>query len=223
MGGVSVNVVLVVTPEEVGRRLSIKQPMSEDARWIIEQALVDAQSDLEAYLGVPIVPRAFTQTGVLPQQGGWPLDHGPVVSVTSYTAEIDPIQGGETGRYTVVYTAGLDAANDPDMRPIIRYVRTHAFYSPEVQAMYRQVAPELARTEEQVTVEGQSVRYNRTFATTDAPGSGAPGTLPLMSTCDKWRRAGRGVYQRPTVPGSALPWPYDWPYGLPPYDRWWLY
>lgn len=204
--------VLIVSASDVARQLGLPQPLSEDDQWSLERAIGDAQSDLEAYLGRAATPQTFTETGLIAYPGGWRLKHAPVLSVVSATAETDT-SGRPTGLYTVEYVAGLDGVTDPELEPLRRFVRAHAIYSPEIQIMFRQVAPERARLVEQVAVEGQSVTYVDSYAAPGAPGSGSPGALPTLASCDRWRIAGRRVFQRPTPFFETWPWAYrDWPW-----------
>ncbi len=203
-------VALIVPVTDVARQLGLPQPLGEDDRWLIERAIGDAQSDLEAYLGRAATPQTYTETGLIEYTNGWRLQNAPVLSVTSATPENDT-SGQPTGLYTVVYVAGLDGAADPELEPLRRFVRTHAIYSTDVQALFRRVAPERARLVEQSSVEGQSVTYADTYAVTGEPGSGSPGALPTLASCDRWRIAGRRVFQRPTPYVEPWPWEYhDW-------------
>jgi hypothetical protein len=181
--------------------------LDEDDRWTLEQALLDAQADLEAYLGRPITPRAYTETGLIrhlsPDE--WELSNYPLVAVTDVAAEMD--EDGPTGFYTVEYTAGLDGANDPDLVPLRRFVRAHAMYSTDVRALYRRLSPEASRMVTAMSVEGQSVTYSDTYAASGQPG--APGTLPTLASCDRWRLSGRRVFQRRT-PRFRNVWDYWW-------------
>lgn len=215
-------VALVVTTDELARRLGIQQPLDTDDRWALERAIGDAQADLEAYLGRAITPRTYTETGLVEHSDGWHLANFPVVSVTSVTAEVDAA-AQPTGRFTVEYVAGLDGANDPALEPIRRYVRAHAMFAPETQVMLQRIDPGLTRVVQSASVEGQSVTYATAYAAgAGAPGSGAPGALPTLKSCERWRLAGREVFQRPTPYGAYEPWPYDWPIGVPSdYRPWW--
>lgn len=205
---------LVVQPEQVARRPGLPQPLDERDRWMIEQAIVDAQSDLEAYLGRPITAQTYTETGMLPLSGGYNLTHWPVIAITSTTAETDPDSGAPTGYYTVVYTAGLDGVADPELEPLRRFVRTHALYSETVQTILRRVAPESARKVASLGVEGQNVTYADVYAVADnAAELGLPGALPTFKSCDRWRLAGRRVRQAATRANG--PWPYEGRWG------WW--
>lgn len=198
---------LVVQPELIARRLGLPQPLDERDRWIIEQAIIDAQADLEAYLGRPITAQQYTQTGMLPVGGDYNLTHWPVIAIISTTAETGP-DGRPTGLFTVVYTAGLDGVNDPELEPIRRFVRAHALYSDGVQALFRRLAPDQARKVTSLGVEGQNVTYADTYAVAaDAAQVGLPGALPTFKSVDRWRLAGRRVHQPPTRTTEL------WPYG----------
>ena len=200
--------VLIVTPEEVARRLGVPQPLDEHDRWLIESAIADAQSDLEAYLGRPVTAQTYTQTGMLPVNGQYRLCRWPVIAITSTTAETDPVTGAPTGLFTVVYTWGLDGVADPELEPLRRFVRAHALYSDTVQALFRRLSPEQARKVTALGVEGQNVTYADTYAVeANAAELGLPGALPTFKSVDRWRLAGRRVHQGPTQMNE--PWPYE--------------
>lgn len=201
---------LIVPVTDVARRLGLTLPLDDDDAWLIEQALIDAQSDLEAYLGRPVTPQTFTETGLIrfPEPDPWQLANYPVVAITTVTPETH-LDGQPTGRFTVTYVAGLDGADDPELEPLRRFVRTHAIYSPDIRALYRRLAPEQARQVASLSVEGQAVTYTDTFAASGQPG--APGTLPTLASCDRWRIAGRRVFQRRT-PRWRDDWYREWPY-----------
>lgn len=202
-----VRVTLVVKVEEVARRLGLPQPLEESDRWLVEQAIVDAQSDLEAYLGRPVSKAEHTQRHLLRYCNGFQLKHFPVYEIVSETEELDGASQ-PTGYWTVVYVAGLDGVADPELEPIRRFIRTHAMYSPLVQALFRRLRPEQARKVASLGVEGQSVTYGDTFATeAQASELGLPGGLPSMKSCDRWRIAGRMVHMAPTQ--MTEPWPYE--------------
>ncbi|MFF4777538.1 hypothetical protein ACFY05_32245 [Microtetraspora fusca] len=201
---------LVVSAAEVARRLRLPQPLPGADLCLVEQALLDAQADVEAYLGRPITPRTYTQTGVAsPADGRFRLDHEPVLSILSVTPETHPVDGYPTGRYTVVYTAGLDAVTDPDLAPIRRLVRDLAIHSPVVQSLFRRLLPDEARRVTSLSVEGQSVTYADTYPTAPASsGERFPGSPLPFSSVDRWRLAGRRVRQFATR--ATEPWPYEW-------------
>lgn len=207
---------LVVTVQEVARRLGLPQPLEESDRWLLEQAIGDAQADLEAYLGRPITEQTYTETGMLPVNGQYVLTHWPVIAITSTTAETDPGTGAPTGLYTVVYTAGLDGVADSELEPLRRFVRTHALYSETIQGVLRRLAPESARRVASLGVEGQNVTYADVYQVAgNAAELGLPGALPTFKSCDRWRLAGRRVVQPQTR--ATAPWPYETTYD----SGWW--
>lgn len=200
---------LIVTVEEVARRLGLPQPLDEPDRWLIEQALADAQADLEAYLGRPVTPVTHTERVFPPPWGPLPLREHPVIEVLSQTPEVDG-GGTPTGWLVVVYVAGLDGADDPELAPLRRFVRTHAMYSAEVRALWRRLVPDAARTVTSVSVEGQGITFADTHqVASDASEKGLPGGLPTLTSCDRWRVARRRVAQSPTR--VCAPWPFEDP------------
>lgn len=203
-------VTLVVKVEEVARRLGLPQPLDESDRWLIEQALTDAQSDLEAFLGRPVYKATYTEKHLLKFYDGYHLEQFPVWSITTETAETYS-NGQTTGYFTVTYVAGLDGEVDRELEPIRRFVRTHALYSQTVQALFRRLSPGEARKVQSLNVEGQSVTYVDAFATeAQASALGLPGGLPSMKSCERWRVAGRRVHQSRTQ--LTAPWPFEDPY-----------
>jgi hypothetical protein len=207
---------LVVQPEQIARRLGLPQPLDERDRWLIEQAITDAQADLEAYLGRPITAQTYTETGMLPVNGQYVLTYWPVIAITSTTAETDSDTGAPTGLYTVVYTAGLDGVTDPELEPLRRFVRTHTLYSETVQGVLRRLMPESARKVASLGVEGQNVTYADVYTVAgNATELGLPGALPTFKSCDRWRLAGRRVVQPLTR--AAESWPYETTYN----SGWW--
>lgn len=200
---------LIVATADVGTRAGLPVPLNDQDQALITAAIVEAQVDLEAYLGRPVTPREFTQTGCIPYLNGWDLAEDPVLQVISSVSETGP-DGRETGRYTVTYRAGLDGANDPDLAPLRRYVTVHAAYAPQV--MQRATDGPGGRVEKSLSVEGQSVTYENAY-TPGVPGSGTPGSLPTLSSCDRWRRSGRRVYR------GRSPWWDGWPYDYYDFDR----
>lgn len=200
---------LVVDPEVLARRLRVPLPLTEGQRWTLEQAIRDAQADMEAYLGRAITPRTYTETGVVCAfDGGWQLTHHPVQSITSITPEPGP-WGYPTSHYTIVYVAGLDTVSDPDLEPIRRMVRAHAAASPEVRTLLRRAGLDDERSIRSLSVEGQSVTYIDE-SDESAYGPGQAGALPSFTSCDRWRLAGRRVYQRHTHYWG--PWPHTTPW-----------
>jgi hypothetical protein len=218
----------VVTADQVARTLMLPLPLSTEALGAITEAIMAAQSDVEAYLGRPAVPLTYTDTGRWPDPRGWYLENYPVHSITSTTAETDG-QGIPTGRYTVVYVAGLDSINDPELFPIPRFIKLHACYDPFVQIIFRQLRADIATRVTSGSTEGQSATITDSLpvpatSRTSTPAAvnaqmSLPGSPPTLQTLDRWRIGKRRVYQRPTLLGEAAPWPYDLP--LPgTWDAW---
>jgi hypothetical protein len=199
---------LVVSPEQVAQKAvpKIPPPLTAEQRETITEAILDAQSDAASYLGRGgVVPGVYTESGRYDDgTGRWNLDllDEPLIEVLDATPETSG--GVPTGLYTITYRAGIDAKNDPELRPIKRYITAAALNAPEVVALWRQVAKPKGNVKS-VTTEGQSITY-------DAPGlggggKGQPGELPSKSSMDRWRLAGRRAFQRTTVPRP--PWPHS--------------
>jgi hypothetical protein len=204
---------LVVSTAEVARRAGLT--LTEANHPVLVDAIRDATDDVVGYLGRAIVPTSYTESGLFPIGDEWdliPLDD-PVRSVDTVTAETYT-DGTPTGYFTVVYTAGLDARSDPDLRPILRYVRAHAMNSPEVTRLWQQTSGAKGEVRS-VSADGQSISYGpATLGGGGQAGSGAPGALPTLASLDRWRVAGRRVYQRKTQSYAG-----DWPYrSLDPYQ-----
>lgn len=208
---------LIMSPEYVASkaRPKIPLPLTEDQRETITEAILDAQSDVAAYLGRGgVVPTLYTESGRYDNGSGqWnltPLDE-PVLEIVDVSP--DTMQGQPTGTFTVTYRAGLDAKNDPELRPIRRYVAAAALNSPEFVAMWREVAKPKGDIKS-VTTEGQSISYST--PSLGGGGKDQPGELPKKSSLDRWRLAGRRAFQRRTV--APPPWPYS---GISGDGRYW--
>jgi hypothetical protein len=204
-GTVDVDTGPVVTADEVARRLRLPLPLSDADRALLEDAVEDATADVEAYLGRPIRPQLATEAGVWPAHDGhWLLQGWPLISVVSATAETDT-SGYPLGTYTVTYLYGLDAADDPALAPIRRYVVAAAMNDPQVLMVWRQRVPETARTISSLSVEGQTVAYTpATLGGGGAAGTQVPGALPNLKSLSRWRVAGRRVFQRPGLAPNPL-------------------
>jgi hypothetical protein len=196
--------VLVISVDDVARRLGLTRPVSADTAWLIEQAILDAQADVSAYLGRPIIPTEFTESGLWPNADGtWLVCNLPLIAVISVVADVDPVSFAAVGTYTVTYTAGLDVAADPALAPIRRYLMAAVLNSADVIRLWRAAAPAAGRVAKSLTAEGQSISYeNVTPAGGDPakPGADTPGALPSLKSIDRWRVANRRLYQRPTPP-----------------------
>lgn len=199
---------LVVSADDVARRIGLPRPLSADDRWLLEESIRDQQSIAETYLGVPIVPTTVTEGGRWPTGGGWQLTYEPVIQVLGAEAEIDPATSLSTGSYAVTYVWGLDAAAGGALEPIRRWVLAHAGATPEARRLVRVAAVGSARSITSLSAEGQSVSYsaegtggsNRVDALVDEFG------LPTLRTLDRWRRANRRIYQRPYPARPSWTW-----------------
>lgn len=195
---------LVVSPETLAKKAKIPLPLSEEDREQIIECIRDAQADVAGYLGRAIMPTTYTETGRSDFGGQWdltPLDD-PIIDVVSAVPEES--EGQPTGWFTITYIAGLNAKDDPALRPILRYVTAHAMNSPEFVLLWK-TATSAKGDIKSTTTEGQSISYDKaTLGGGGAAGSGAPGALPALASLDFWRR--RSVFQRKTV--HREPWPY---------------
>lgn len=192
---------LIVSPETLARKAKIPLPLSEEDREQIIECIRDAQADVVGYLNRAIVPSPYTETGRYDVGGQWnltPLDD-PIIEITSVIAETS---GGQpTGLFTIAYTAGLDAKNDPALSPIRRYVTAAAMNSPEFTLLWK-TATKAKGDIKSVTTEGQSISYDK--PTLGGGGKGQAGEIPSLDSVGFWRRL--SVYQRKTE--HRAPWPY---------------
>jgi hypothetical protein len=145
-----------------------------------------------------------------PFAGGWsfPDEDETILNVVSVVPEMhDGTPPVPTGLFTVTYRVGLDAANDPALRPIRRYVLAHAMNSPEVVRVWK-IATGTKGEVRTLSAEGQSVSFTAPTLGGGGgkAGSGEPGSLPTLASLDRWRLAGRRVYQAPTRYGLREPW-----------------
>lgn len=210
----------VVQPGDVAAALGLPLPLDTAQLSTVIAAIEAAQSDTEAYLGRPVVPLQYTDQCCFPDWRGWRLKHWPVQSIVSAVAETDS-SSQPTGTYTVTYIAGLDAVNDPELFPIVRFVKLHAMYDPFVQILFRQLRPDIATRVMTGSTEGQSATIADALPVPPPPRTSTPaavtaqmslpGAPPTLQTLDRWRIAKRRVHQRRTHIGNTAPWPYDLP------------
>lgn len=199
---------LVVTPEALAAAAGVAT-LTTVQRAAVVEAIRDAQDDVVAYLGVPITPTVRVAHGCYPYVNGWSLPDGDLlIDVVSVTPETYPEDSTQvTGLFTVTYRTGLDAANDPELRPIVRYVRAHALNSPEFTRLWKTATGAQGEIRN-VSAEGQSISF--TAATLGGgggkAGSGEPGALPSLASLDRWRVADRRVHQAPTRFGARELW-----------------
>jgi hypothetical protein len=201
----------VVDVDYVARRMGINlADISADQRFLIQEAIAEAQGEVEAYLNQPVVPRLYTETERLPYADGWRLTYGPVVQIVSAVPEVYE-DDSLTGYFTVTYYAGLNAASDEAYRPIRTEVVDRIFEDPSVQQVWRSVTPaDQARRIRSASVEGQSATYDWL-----TPGGAVEGSRALGAQEDpqkrmerrvgRWRR--RSVFQRrgEPYPSSVRP------------------
>lgn len=212
---------LIIAADDIAQHLGLPLPLDSGTSFIVSEASTAAQSDLESYLGRPAVPAQYTDYHRMPHMRGWRLKNYPVLSIDQVTPETDPVSGQPTGLFTVTYTAGLDAVNDPNLEPIRRFVRLHAMFDPAVQIVFRAQRPDIATRVMNGSTQGQSATITDTYpamtgASMRSPAAVSasmtmPGSLPTLATCDMWRISKRRVHQRPTRMGDTAPWPYDLP------------
>ncbi|WP_371517677.1 hypothetical protein [Kitasatospora sp. NBC_01300] len=188
---------LIVTAEEIARRLGITVPLSEGTRQRIETAIEDAQDTLVAHLGRPLLPVQYTESGVHAGTDGWVLHHAPLIAVISAVLDTGTPSGPfGSPTYTITYTAGIDARADPQTAPLRLWVRATACHHPLLAD-----APVRQRRVSSASVEGQSVTYD---TAAEPPVLLAP---PDLDTIDRWRLRGRRIYQapiRPNPPGLTI-------------------
>lgn len=210
---------LIIQADTVARLAGLPRPLSEEAQWLVEQAILASQEDVVGYLGQPITPLLATENGLYPRYATlglldtrqWALCNGPIIEILAADPETDtpfPI-----GSYTVSYTYGLNVVTDPEMGPVQRWIKASVLASPELSALYAASDTTGAggRLVNSLSAEGQSVSYGAVkipaASVAGAAGSGAPGSVPLLSSLDKWRVAKRRVFQRRGDPfhSSGIP------------------
>lgn len=202
---------MVISPEALAVKAGMDLPLTESQREVITDAILDAQADVQAYLGRSLFPVERIDYERFPWDDGWNLDSGDetVIRIISTTPEYQ--SGTLTGTYTVKYIVGLDVANDPALRPIHRYIVAHALNSDSFLRMWR-TATNDEGTVRSLSAEGQSVSFTPTTFGAAAGGVKAgdktPGALPSLSSIDFWRHAGRRVHQGRT---RASDWPFTGP------------
>lgn len=205
--------VLVVSPETLAKKIrGIPTPLSAEHEETLRDAILDAQTDVEAYLGRPIVPTRYIESDRWAYFDGESfnltmLGDEPLITIENVVAQV--IEGQPTGYYTVTYLAGIDARTDSVLRPIRRFVELHAMHSPAIVQWWKVVTKAKGEVRSE-SAEGQSVSFSPASLSGNAvtgvkPGDFTPGSLPTMASLDRWRVAGRRVHQGPTL---ASNWPY---------------
>ncbi|GHE31680.1 hypothetical protein GCM10017673_38040 [Streptosporangium violaceochromogenes] len=183
----------MATPEDVAIRIRLPRPLSPEQRLILQDAIDDALAAATTHLRTSPIPRQYTEHGVTPAAGSWPVKRRPLIEIVSTAPELEG--GNPTGRYTVVYRAGLDPQADPDYGAALRrYVLGHAESMPQVV----EISP-AGRRIRSAGLEGQNITYE----TGPQPGSGAAGAPPTLATLSPWRLL--NAYQ----PTETAPHPLD--------------
>ncbi|MEU1592776.1 hypothetical protein ABZ468_07920 [Streptomyces sp. NPDC005708] len=185
---------LVTSPEAVAKMLGVPLPITADQRGDLEAAIRNAQSDVVAYLGRPVVPRIVSLSAATPcwtdnleDTDAWPLpEQDDIVQVSAYKDRGD-------GTYDAEFLVGLDGATE---QPIVRYVTAHAAESERQRP--GGVGSE-GRRVSSVSAEGQSISYEQ------APPAGQAGALPTLDSLSRLRRKLYAPLNRP----HRAPFPYS--------------
>ncbi|WP_404949147.1 hypothetical protein HFP70_35785 [Streptomyces sp. ARC14] len=184
---------LLASAEQVADKLGVSLPLTAAQREHYRTVLAEAQADVVAYLGRPVVPQPRTLRNVHPLFGydlddpqAWPIQRlDDVVSVVQYVDALD-------GTYDVQLLVGLDGVTE---EPIVRYIVAHAAESIRTATTAEGGS---GRRVTSVSAEGQSISYEA------APLAGQAGAPPALTSLDGYRKL---LYRPlPTVP--AAPWPY---------------
>ena len=196
---------LLVSADAVATRLRIPLPLSEPVRADIEDAITDAQADVQGYLGRSLEATLHTDRGLEPDTAwplgdkrAWPQAAGHFndrYRVVSWVANAQ-----DPGLFDVTFAVGLDVGNDPDLAPIVRFITRSAMQALRASATFA----EAARGVTSVSAGGQSLSYDHA-STAD----GAAGSLPNIKTLSRWRRHNIGQSGGPLAPR----WPYARGYG----------
>ncbi len=184
---------LVASAEQVADKLRTPLPLTAAQREAFRNDIADAQADVVAYLGRPLIPVPQILRSARPLFGydlddprAWPVrTDDDITTVLGYTSNPD-------GTFDVKLLVGLDGAAE---EPIVRYVVAHA-----VEAIRNSPTVEGAagRRVTSVSAEGQSISYDT------APIAGQAGALPALDSLSGYRKR---LY-RSIVSGPATHWPY---------------
>lgn len=191
---------LVVSPDELAARLGLPTPLDTATRTLLADAVLDAQTDVQAYLGRPIVPRITTE------RRAWPVHRRhlicrPVLEVFSET-EVLGDDGLPTGYWDITYRGGLDARTDAGLRPIRRLVLALAAQQDDAVRLWATTGhgasgsvPGMGAVRTRaLATEGQSVSYDYARPGDGGVPAGTGGSIggPLRwASIDDWRLRGR--------------------------------
>jgi len=207
---------LVVSPEELAVKLGLPLPISVQDRMTLSDAILDAQTDVVAYLGRPILPTLVTERRTWPWPiGGWELSQSPVIEILEEIEILDE-DGDPTGYWDIIYRAGLDARSDEQLRPIQRLVLTLAGQSDAAVRMWATTGYGSVDTEgsglgprrvKSISTEGQALSYEYGRPGDGGQSAGTAGSIggPIRwVSIDQWRIRGRRVFQRSGQQGGLV-------------------
>jgi hypothetical protein len=193
---------LLLTAAQLAPRLGLGIPLPPQVQLRIQDAILDAQGKVMGYLNRPLFPTEHTITGLAPFEA-WPLeDHrawpygerfGDRYRVAGYTPNVE-----DPTRFDVTFRVGLDVANDPDLYPILAFIRQDAVANLIGDPLFSAVS----RPVTSVSADGQSVSYAQGSSTADSAGGGM-----TLGSLKKWRRM--SIYQPVGVRTTS--WPYSSP------------
>ena len=180
-------------PEKIATRLGIEDP-SPGQLERIEDAIRDAQADVQGYLNRDLFAVEAVQAELWPALGidpmhwkAWP-DAAALYddNLTVVSAVANP-----NGTYNVTFKVGLDGPNDPR---VVRFVTASA-----VQAILNDANAGMGKRQvTSVSAEGQSISYSD-----GSVAEGAAGALPSLKSLDRLRR--RAVFRAPRRAVSVWP------------------
>lgn len=173
----------LVHPDDLARRLGLDLPLTGDVSWALREAIAAVQSDVEVYLGRPLVAEKHVTTSVPP---GTPYTALPGQPVHAILSTVPDGHGG----YTVTYIAGPDLSA-AGLTAVRRYVLARAALDPDVTRL----VPSGKREITSVSVEGQSVSF-KPVGGVSIENLPPEQQVPQLTSLERYKR--RGVFQRRT-------------------------
>lgn len=196
----------LVTPDQLASRIGMVVPLPVPVELRLRDAIEDAEAKVQLYLNrTSLEAVEHTVVGLVPDERwvmddprAWPQAKSRFQDrfrVVSWVVNAD-----DPTLFDVTFAVGLDVANDPELRPILSFIKQDAVASAAADPTFAGVA----RTVQSVSADGQSV----TYATGGGGGAeGVAGGSLSLSSLKRWRRL--SIYQAPGVRRS--PWPYSSP------------
>lgn len=185
---------LIVDAADILRRAGVDESHLQD----MQDAIEDAQADVEGHIGRKLLPEAVIRHGLIPDPR-YPLtDNAAWPQIVAdddwsvFSAEPDP---DLPGAYVVTFNVGLDARNEA---PIKRFVRAHAIESMRNNPA---IGDDIRQRLTGVSAEGQSLNFEK-----GSTAEGAAGALPNIKMLDRYRRP--MAFRRPTPPARLWPYAY---------------